>query len=509
MTSDGGAEALKAAIRRSLLLIIALVVVAIVTVNALRQMSGPTYSASARVLISTTPLSQIITNTVPPFIDPNRVLDTAQTLANSPEVYERAARDTQGRLGTASKLQAATSVSGSGTNDILTFSAKSSHPSSALAIANATSTAYVEWRADFAQETIRKTADQLRSRLEALSPTDPGRRDIQNLLTKLDGLSAPGDATVVAPASSTAKVSPAPVKDTLLGASLGLVIALLFVALREALDTTIRSERDVEEILAVPVIGTVRTLPRRAQMVTYGRHGNSFADSYALLAANLARIRPQNESVVLAVTSSVSGEGKTTTAANLAVSLARRGSRVVLADFDLRRPALGKLFGLAPDAPGVLQILTGKASVDETLWSVTLDGSRPGVSQNGRPLGDAATTQESETKGSSLMVIPAGGTHRSLSGPLVRRVAPVLEQLRLRADFVVIDTPPAFLTVELAELSGLIDNVLIVVRHGRVSQRSLRLLGQQARSWPAAVAGAVLTGAPPSEKKYAYYGTAG
>jgi Mrp family chromosome partitioning ATPase len=91
----------------------------------------------------------------------------------------------------------------------------------------------------------------------------------------------------------------------------------------------------------------------------------------------------------------------------------------------------------------------------------------------------------------------------------MRRVGPVLEQLRVRADFVVLDTPPAFLTVELAELSGLIDNVLIVVRHGRVSQRSLRLLSQQARSWPAAVAGAVLTDAPASEKKYAYYGTSG
>jgi Mrp family chromosome partitioning ATPase len=507
MTSDGGAEALKAAIRRSLLLIVALVLIAILTVNALRQLSGPTYSASARVLISTTPLSQIITNTVPPFVDPTRVLDTARTLANSPEVYQRAARDTQGTLGTASKLQDATSVSGSSTNDILTFSAKSSHSSTAVAVANATSTAYVEWRADFARETISKTADQLRSRLQALPPADPGRRDIENLLTKLDGLSAPGDATVVAPASSSTKVSPAPLKDTLLGASLGLVIALLFVALREALDTTVRSERDIEEILAAPVLGTVRSLPRRAQMVTYGRHGAAFADSYALLAANLARMRPQDESLVLAVTSSVSREGKTTTAANLAVSLARRGSRVVLADFDLRKPSVGTLFRLPPDALGVLQILSGTASVDQTLWSVTLEGSRPGVSLNGRSIVDAALTN-GETEAGSLLVIPAGGTSRSVSGSLLQRVAPVLEQLRVRADFVVIDTPPAFLTVELAELSGLIDNVLIVVRHGRVSQRSLRLLSQQARSWPAEVAGAVLTDAPASEKEYAYYGAA-
>ena len=507
MTSDG-AEALKAAIRRSLLLIVALVLIAIVTVNALRQLSGPTYSSSARVLISTTPLSQIITNTVPPFVDPTRILDTAQALASSPEVYRRAASDTHGSLGTASTLAGATSVSGTGTNDILNFSAKSSHATTAVAIANATSTAYVEWRGDFAQKTISKTADQLRARLRKLSPSDPGRRDIENLLTKLDGLGAPGDATVFAPASSATKISPAPVKDTLLGAALGLVIALLFVALREALDTTVRSERDVEEILSAPVLGTVRTLPRRARMVTYGRHGAAFADSYALLAANLARTRGHDESLVLAVTSSVSGEGKSTTAANLAVSLARRGSRVVLADFDLRRPSLGSLFRLPQDALGIFQILSGTASIDQALWSVTLDGPRPSVSLNGRRPIDAATTN-GEPNGGSLLVIPAGATSRSVSGSLLRRVPPALEELRVRADFVIIDTPPAFLTVELADLAGLIDNVLIVVRHGRVSQRSLRLLSQQARSWPAGLAGAVLTDAPASEKEYAYYGTAG
>src|SRR2546423_9688873 len=106
MTSDGGAEALKAAIRQSLLLIIASVLIGIVVVNVVRQARGATYSASTQVLISMTPLSEIITQTVPPFVDPNRVMGTAQALANSPNVYARAAKDTRSAHGTAGQLRA-------------------------------------------------------------------------------------------------------------------------------------------------------------------------------------------------------------------------------------------------------------------------------------------------------------------------------------------------------------------------------------------------------------------
>src|SRR5919198_4451579 len=90
MTS-GGAEALKAAIRRSLFLIVLLVLLGIVSVNAFKQLRGPRYQASARVLVSPTNLVQIITNTAPSFVDPNRVEATARALAGSPEVYRRAA----------------------------------------------------------------------------------------------------------------------------------------------------------------------------------------------------------------------------------------------------------------------------------------------------------------------------------------------------------------------------------------------------------------------------------
>ena len=508
MTS-GGAEALKAAIRRSLFLIVLLVLLGIVSVNAFKQLRGPTYQASSNVLISTSPIINIITGTVPPFVDPTRILETAQALAQSPEVYKRAAERTGNSLGTASELQAATSVSGGTNNDILTFSAKAATPERAVAIANAAANGYIAWRAELAGQTIRVATSELRAKLDTLGPNDPARKDIQSLLNRLEGLEAPGDAQLVASASSAAKTSPAPVKDSILGASIGLVIALLMVALREAVDTTVRSESDVEDMLSAPVLATVRSLPRRARMVTYGRHEAAYADVYALLAANLAQLRSGNKPVVLAVTSAVSREGKTTTAANLAVSLARRGTRVLLADFDFRKPALSDLFQLPKDATGVLQVIAGTTSLDQSLWTVTLSGARPRVSLNGQhalPETEAGTNGD-EARSGSLTLLPSGGSIRAQSGSVSQGLGPLVKQLRNRADFVILDTPPALLTVEMAELSRLIDDVLVVVRQGRVTQRSLRSLGRQTRSWRAQVAGAVLTDAQSGDEQYAYYGS--
>jgi succinoglycan biosynthesis transport protein ExoP len=501
MTSDGGAEALKAAIRRSLLLIGVTVLVGVVAVNAFRQARGPTYSASTQVLISMTSLSEIITNTVPPFVDPSRVMGTAQALAKSPAVYERAAQDTHGALGTAAELRAATSPSASTTDDILTFTAKHSKPGRAVGIANATARAYGEWQSDLARKTIRRTVDQLRARLKTMTSDNPGRRDIENVLTKLNGLSSAGDATVVSPAASAGKVSPAPIRDTLLGASLGLVIALLLVAVREALDTTVRSESDVEAILAAPVLATVEHLPRRARIA---RNRAKLAESYTSLAANLARLGLERGHAVLAVTSAVSGEGKTTTAASVAVALTQRGWEVVVCDFDLRNPSLGKVFGLPADAKGVAELLQGSIQLNDALRSVSLDRVGPEASLNGQDgnLGPGHAGDASET--ALLRVLPAGESNRS-QGLTPVRVAAILKQLRDAADFVIIDSPPAFLTLELSELADLVDQVLVVVRHGRVSQRSLRSLSRQAKIWPAAVAGAVLTDAPVSAQDYASY----
>jgi Mrp family chromosome partitioning ATPase len=509
MTS-GGAEAFKAAVRRSLLLIVLLVLLGVVAVNVLKQLEGPRYDASASVLISTQPLAHIIAGTIsgttPPFVDPTRIMADARALAGSTSVYLRAARTTGD---SPESLKAATRVSGGADDDLLTFTASSDVARRATVMAYAVASAYVDYRAALNSRDISRQTKELRSRLARLGPDDPARRDIQALLNKLDAIASASssDAKVVQTSSSATKTTPAPVKDSLLGFSIGLVIALLVAALREAVDTTVRSEDDVEDLLAMPVIASLPSLPRRTRLVTYGRHEPMFADTYALLAARLAHARDPAGHAVLAVTSASAAEGKTATAANLAVALARRGTRVILCDFDFRNAELAELFGVPESAPGLLQVLAGSASLHGALWSVALDPSQPRISQNGAgPSAEAGGLPNAPevAPGASLHLLPAGGTAKTsaIHAPAVRDI---LADLRAQADFVVLDTPPALLTVEIGELARMIDEVLIVVRQGRATQRTLRLLGRQARSWPTRFAGVVLTDAP-RDVQQEYYG---
>jgi tyrosine-protein kinase len=500
MTS--GAEAFKAALRRSAVLIVALVVLGAGAVTLIRQLQGPRYSASARVLVSQQSLGEAITGTQPQFVDPQRAEAMAQALGTSPELYDRAAANSNGSLGTGSELHAATSVSAGGDN-ILTFTAQAPSAGRAVGIANGVATAYLSWRAEVLSKPLRKAIEDVKAKLAPLGSSTSGNavelRKQLNTLQLLQTLS--DDATLVDRATSAAKIRPTPVKDALLGGAIGLVVALLLVAAREAIDTKVRSENDVEDILGAPVLASVRSLPRRAKLVTYGRHQTEFGDTYALLAATISQ--GVDSPRVLAVTSAISSEGKTTTAANLAVALARRGRRVILADFDFRKASVGGLFGIPRDAPGTLQVLAKAVPTPRAVWDVELEGRSPKVepitSMNG------ASGNEANSSAGRLWVLPAGGTQRTQGNVDAHLLAALLDELRSHADFVVLDTPPALLTAEMADLGHQVDSAIVVVRQGRVTHRSLRSLTRQARRWGAHLDGAVLTDAG-GEEQYGYYG---
>jgi polysaccharide biosynthesis transport protein len=500
MRAPAQAETIRAVLRRARPLIVVFVLLGIVANNAWKQFQGPLYQASSNVLLTTTDIGTVVIESQP-IVDPERVEETGLAYAESSQLFRRVAAS-EPRLGDAEDIEATTAVAVA--DSVLEFKATTDDAQTAVLTANTVAEEYVDWRREIEGAEIVEGIAQLRRQLAREPRGSERRQDLRAQLNNLEFLNRvnTGHARVVETSTSADKISPAPLRDSMLGAALGLLLALLVAAVREAIDTRVRSEEDVEDILDTPVLASVPTFPRRTQLVMFGRYEKLFGDTYALLAAALTHGRGSG-TLTIAVTSSIAGEGKTSTAANLAVALARRGESVVLADFDVRRPSIARLFRVPPDAKGVAQVVGGQATLDGALWEVSVNGRGPHVAPGGEATnGDGASA--STAAAGSLRILPAGGAFETVEH--VQKLGRVVEQLRGTADVVILDTPPAVLTVEMAELAQTIDRVVIVVRQGRATRRSLQALSRQAQNWRAELAGAVLTDAPSDGPTY-YYGS--
>ena len=489
-------EILTGALRRSLWIVALTVVLGVIALNLVRSREGPEFQATAHVLLSPTDLGLAITG-FQTFVDPERLDDAEIELAEARQLYLEAAERTDA---TAPELSSAVSVDLDG--NTLQFTATDDDADHAVEMVNAVAETYRGWRADVAGEAIDDAIAQVRSQIRESGATAE-LRDQLNRLQLLRRLSA-GRVLLVETARDAVQTRPNPVRDSILGALLGLFFGLVAVAFREAVDTRVRSETEVEELLEVPVVGTVETLPRRTQLVAFGVRNERYADMYALLAANLAQGRKSGEHSVIAVTSATASEGKTTTASNLAAALARRNARVLLVDMDTRRPTLAKVFRIPPTTPGLDAVIARKAKLDDALWTVSLNGRRPDAHGTAVLTGEEPQP-EADGRPGSLQVLPLSIGRAGSGLAYSERLPGFFKELQRRADYVVIDTPPALATAEMTEISRLVDVVLVVVRHGRVSRRSLGALTRMYRSWPGVRVNAVLVDAPRHEG-YSYYG---
>ncbi|WP_170219226.1 polysaccharide biosynthesis tyrosine autokinase [Nocardioides litoris] len=291
---------------------------------------------------------------------------------------------------------------------------------------------------------------------------------------------SPVKVTVVRPAVAPASASfPVPAINLAVGLLAGLALGIAGAALRETLDQTVRDEDDVEQATGLGTLGVVPTNTHidAEPVLAAGASDVVWAESYRKLRTNLSYLDPDDPPRVLMVTSALSGDGKTVTAANLAASLAQTGLRTILVEADLRRPSLAGLLELSPDV-GVTSVVSGKASVAD-------------VTQR------AASGMDVLTCGP----IPPNPSELLGSRSFKRLVAGLLET----HDRVIIDTPPLVAVTDAAVTSVVADAVIVVCTSRGTTRPDLRRAVEALRAVDAPLAGVVLNQVSLAGRSYRQY----
>lgn len=300
--------------------------------------------------------------------------------------------------------------------------------------------------------------------------TPPGKDEATIKATIVDAATVPGSP-----------VSPQPVRNIALGLILGLLVGAGVAVLRETLDTTVKSIDDLADFTDAPLIGSITydsSAVNEPLITALGSYAPR-VEAFRVLRTNLQFIDPDQHHKVFTVTSSLPGEGKSTTVTNLAIALAEAGERVALVEGDMRRPRVGEYLNLEPSV-GLTTVLVGRASLDDAIQSTSIDGL------------DVLTSGRVPPNPAELIKSNA--------------MTDVLKELRERYDIVLIDATPLLPVTDAALIASQSDGAIVVVRHGSTTVDQVRGAIGRLESVGAKPLGIVLNRTPKPSKGQNGYG---
>jgi non-specific protein-tyrosine kinase len=451
-------------------IVIAAIIATVAPAIALSLRQDPIYRADATMLIRTLP-GESVFGSGQQTINPDRLVQNEIAVLEGDLVYEKLKEN----LGLNDDPPG---VSGSGFSDadVITVSVKSGDPQTAAKLADAYVVAYIDVKREQAVDgmvaagtelqtkitELQAKIDTLDSKISASSTDDDttaeaDRRalvDQQALFRQridqlqVDAALTAGNAELVRPASAPIEpIKPTPVRTATLAAIVGLLLGLGAAFLVDHLDDSVRNVDDLARLGPdVPVLAMVPNVASRDNRpLSISAPDSPPVEAYRNLRTNVQFLGIERKVRSIQVTSSRPGEGKTTTAANLAVVLSQTGANVVLVDADLRKPDLHRLFAI-DGSNGLTNNLAGDP-MELTIQRIT----------------------------DQLCVIVGGpvppNPSELLSG---RRMDAFAEELARRFDYVIIDSAPLLAVSDAAALSRHVDGVLLVAQAKHVSMPQLR-----------------------------------
>jgi capsular exopolysaccharide synthesis family protein len=337
--------------------------------------------------------------------------------------------------------------------------------------------------------------EQLRRQLE--SKLDAAQTTYQALLKKLQEVKIAenqdvGNARILEPAEVPEKFMPLPILLKLAaGSLLGAVIFVIIVGILEFQDKSLKNIRQAQELFGFTLLGVIPAFAKvlkgwvppeagtsqTSQVIVREQPRSTISEAYRMLQSNLQFMNSDKELKVIVVTSTIGGEGKSTTCANLAMAMSQRGRRVLLVDADMRCPNQHHFWNLT-NSVGLSQVLVGKATLKTWLHSVT----------------------------DSLDVLTAGVLPPN-PGALLdsKRMEALIQHFAANYDHVIIDSPCLSAADDPRLLSKAADGLLLVVRPELLDVKAVAMAKEQLRQLENKVLGLVITGVEP-EREYRGFG---
>ncbi|MEY2467634.1 MAG: tyrosine-protein kinase [Actinomycetota bacterium] len=471
------------------------------------------YASSSRLLINTQDASLFgSTGFIVP--DPSQI-DTQIQVIQSPAVASAVAE----KLGADAAKVTGVSAVGVGDTRVLQITVKATSAGVAARAATLYATVYQEQRRDQAITDIvnlssklgertaqaKKQAEDFDDEIARATANKASAGEIQSLRVQRDAaqtsyvlyqqkadqvsfdasVATGGVEVLVKGGLSSTPISPKPKESAALAIALGLLLGLIAAVGLDFLDDSVKHVDEVERIVRpLPVLGTIPTVADwrnrdQARLITIDDPKDGVSEAYRALRTSVQFLGLRREARCLQISSPVAAEGKTTTLANLAVTLALSGRRVTVVDCDLRRPRVHEFFGLSNEV-GFTSVLLGDAPLSAALQRVILPD------------------------GASMQLLASGPLPPNPAELLgTSRVAELLAALKSESDFVLIDAPPVLPVTDAVVLSARVDGVMLVATAKVTGRRHLSQAVAEFSKADANLLGVVVNGAPASGA-YAY-----
>jgi succinoglycan biosynthesis transport protein ExoP len=498
--------------RRLWIVVLPLVLVPAITL-VLSAQQKPLYQASAEIYVKRADIAAAVAGVTDPTlqVDANRFLKTKASVVRDPKLAERVVESAGVSGVTPGSFLANSSVTPNPDADLLEVAVESPEVQSAVRLANTYANEMTSYLTEIDTARINDALENVKTRIKSLRAQgvtldSPAYATLLQNQTQLEtvGKLLANNTQVLSPAGGAEKIRPQTRRNSILGLLLGGFMGIGLAFLAEALDKRVRSEREVNEALGLPLLGRIprpdRQLRSAGALVMSSEPRSMAAEPIRKLRTNIEFMNLERHARTILVTSSIQREGKSTTIANLGLALARAGRSVALVDLDLRRPYLDRFFLTVPATPGITDVVLGRIELSDALRPVPIPTSGARADGRGKVrvgVADAAESTNGHRRLDGVLNVLPAGTLPPDAGEFVgtEPVGRILETLRKQFEYVLIDAPPLLAVGDAMALSAVADAMFVLVRLNVVHRGMLKELARLLEGCPAQKLGYVLSGA--------------